>query len=319
MSLVNWLLNVLIPALIAAVVVPPLLLWLRKFLEWLIRGRAVTALDWPSIFKTFAAAIVITVIVFSYLPPHSVTSVDWCVTARGTTQVGGKVVRMLLQLPATDVAVQVKIFLAGSPEPLQEKAFGMTDEGGRFRAELGQPQPNPRSLYLINTAYNYDSPFFEDRWYIKNFRRVNPPRCPEAANALPPSEASTDARDIRDSKQSRGSIERPKPDTTVDPAFPASGTIQLLPSEVGWLAVRKGALYWPKEPSITKSGPWTRTVFEGGPPGKFLLVLIGVDAATNERIINWFEQGRRTGSYPGMILSEGTRVLDEIELSLVQR
>lgn len=318
MSLVNWLLNVLIPALIAAVVVPPLLLWLRKFLQWLIRGTAVPALDWPSIFKIFAAATVITAIVFSYLPPYGVTRADWCVTARGTTQVGGKVVRMLLRLPATDVAVQVKIFLAASPEPLQEKAFGMTDEGGRFRAELGQPQPNPRSLYLINTAYNYDSPFFEDRWYIKNFRRVNPARCPETANALPPSKALADRRDIRDSKQSRGSIEGPMPGTTVDPAFPASGAIQmLLPSEVGWLAVRKGALYWPKEPSITKSGPWARTVFEGGPPGRFSLVLITVDPPTNERIINWFEQGRRTGGYPGMILGEGIRVLDEIELTLV--
>ena len=35
----------------------------------------------------------------------------------------------------------------------------------------------------------------------------------------------------------------------------------------------------------------------------FLLVLIGVDAPTNDRIINWFEQGRRTGSYPGMTWS----------------
>lgn len=313
MSFVDWLLNVLIPTLVAAVIVPPLLLWLRKLLEWLIRRRIVS-LDWLLLVKIFAVVTVITAVVFTYLPPHSVTRVDWCATDHGTTLVRGNAVRRLLRLPAAEVAVQVKIFLAGSPEPLQEKVFGTTDGEGRFRVELHPPQPNQRSLYLINAAYNYESPFLEDRWYTKNFWRANPPRCGDSLGAAVTGGPVPQLPPIG---QSGGAIERPKPGATADPAFPAGGTIQLRPSEVGWLAVRKGALFWPKEPSITKSGPWTRTVFEGGPPGKFSLALIAVDAATNARIINWFEQGRRTGSYPGMLLGEGIRVLDEIEVILV--
>ncbi len=115
----------------------------------------------------------------------------------------------------------------------------------------------------------------------------------------------------------RGRIVQPKTGSTVGAAFPANGSIELGPSEVGWLAVRIGNMYRPKEPAITQSGAWERMVFEGGPPGTaFSLALIVVDRDTNEQILTWFDQARRTGNYPGMPLATQSTLLDEIDLHL---
>jgi hypothetical protein len=115
-----------------------------------------------------------------------------------------------------------------------------------------------------------------------------------------------------------GQITRPTAGDRMGPEFPAAGTITLHASETGWVAVRKGRLYWPKEPSLTQSGPWTMTIFEGGPAGTLSLVLIAVDQGTDKKIRAWFAEGLRTGSYPGMPLEGGFKVLAEVQ-ELVKR
>lgn len=114
-------------------------------------------------------------------------------------------------------------------------------------------------------------------------------------------------------EKSLGQITRPTAGARVGAEFPAAGTITLHASARAWLAVRKGRLYWPKEPALTQSGPWASTIFEGGPPGMFSLVLIAVDEDTDKKIRAWFYDGLSTGSYPGMPLEGEVRLLAEVQ------
>jgi hypothetical protein len=117
-------------------------------------------------------------------------------------------------------------------------------------------------------------------------------------------------------RSSRSSIKEPKAGARVAPEFMASGTVEIPPAQVAWVAVRIGALYWPKEPAITKSGLWRVKVFEGGVPGvRFFLALIVVDQETDQLINRWFEDGRRSGSFPGLPLRDSAKTLDEIALT----
>ncbi len=162
--------NSLLPSLLAGS--------LLGFMGWLLAGR--TSWDWKIFTKTATVLTVVAVIIFTYVvPPYSVRNANACLSPQGTTQVTGDVVRSLLRFAAYDVAIQIKIFPAGAKNPLHPVAeFGMTGEDGTFGVVLPSPQP-PTGLYLINAAYNYDSPFWRDRWYIKDFRRADTPTCEE--------------------------------------------------------------------------------------------------------------------------------------------
>lgn len=119
-------------------------------------------------------------------------------------------------------------------------------------------------------------------------------------------------------KKSTSQILNPIQGSDVSPEFFANGTILLRQSEVGWLAVRKGSRYWPKEPSISANGSWKVKVFEGGPPGRFYLTLLAVDQKTNKKFKQWFKNAQETGQYPGILLKNGFRRLSEIPLTLVR-
>ena len=129
-----------------------------------------------------------------------------------------------------------------------------------------------------------------------------------------PTVGNTDSSPRVDRAHSIGTIGRPRRGT-VGSQFPTSGTAKLGPSAIAWLAVQKGNLFWPKEPGILESGRWKRVVFEGGPPGSLDLVLIAVSRDTDRAIRAWLEDGKRTGSFPGLLLSD-YEVLDTVRLTL---
>ena len=112
-----------------------------------------------------------------------------------------------------------------------------------------------------------------------------------------------------------GEIHTPSEGQTIGAQFAAAGTIDLPSGAVGWLAVRKGNLYWPKEPAINRSGSWQITVFEGGPRGRFDLVLIAVVSGTDREINGWFNRALDTGSYPGMTLADRSVLLDSVRIT----
>jgi len=109
-----------------------------------------------------------------------------------------------------------------------------------------------------------------------------------------------------------GQIRTPVDDQGVGSQFPATGSIDLPNGVVGWVAVRIGQLYWPKEPPINRSGNWQITVFEGGSARRFGLVLIAVDSSVNQDIERWFDRGLQTGSWPGMTLASRSILLDSV-------
>lgn len=167
----DWLINTLLPSVLASLIVSLLMLLIRKPPN----GLA----NWRGFIKLFGIFILVCLIIFTYvIPPYSITNTSWCLTSQGTTEVKGYVIHSIFRRPAMDVTIQVKIFPAGSSYPLQDREFGNTDVNGVFFVELKPPQPT-RGMYLINTAYNFDSPFWRDRWYIKDFGKSNPPACKE--------------------------------------------------------------------------------------------------------------------------------------------
>ena len=127
--------------------------------------------------KIAVITVVILLIAFTYLPPYSVVSCQWCLSRDGKTIVKGYIVNSIYRNPAPGVAIQIKLFPSGSAIPLHDRQFGSTDVNGVFSVELGPSPPEQQEMYIINTAYNYSSLFLTDRWHIKDFSRANPGQC----------------------------------------------------------------------------------------------------------------------------------------------
>jgi hypothetical protein len=104
----------------------------------------------------------------------------------------------------------------------------------------------------------------------------------------------------------KGSIDKPTNMSIVSRHFKVSGTISG-PIRHLWLVERIGDQHWPKEPELRPSnGRWQGEVFEGGQPpeGIFEILLMDVSEETAQRFVEWLQKGHRTGSYPGIPVSE---------------
>lgn len=103
-----------------------------------------------------------------------------------------------------------------------------------------------------------------------------------------------------------GSIENPENMSEVPRHFRVSGTVSG-PVRHLWLVERIGEQHWPKEPELRPvNGRWKEEVFEGGQPpeGTFEILLMDVSEETANRFMDWLNTGHRTGSYPGIAVSE---------------
>lgn len=104
----------------------------------------------------------------------------------------------------------------------------------------------------------------------------------------------------------KGRIEKPINNSKVARHFEVVGTVSGTIRHL-WLVERIGDQHWPKEPELrSTNGRWRGAVFEGGrpPEGKFELLLVDVSEDTARKFQEWLQTGHRTGSYPGIAVSE---------------
>ena len=167
--MLHWLLNALLPSILGSLIASFLVLAILKWKR--------NVVDWSLFAKIAVITVVILLIAFTYLPPYSVVSCQWCLSRDGKTIVKGYIVNSIYRNPAPGVAIQIKLFPSGSAIPLHDRQFGSTDVNGVFSVELGPSPPEQQEMYIINTAYNYSSLFLTDRWHIKDFSRANPGQC----------------------------------------------------------------------------------------------------------------------------------------------
>jgi hypothetical protein len=114
-----------------------------------------------------------------------------------------------------------------------------------------------------------------------------------------------------------GSIEDPKPGTSLEPTFRCAGRVRgYRRGQALWLVVERGGLFWPKESRIVpnaETGGWEATVFEDGPGKPFDLSLYATAPSADELFRSWLDAGRATGSYPGLVSKAGMRRLDRVD------
>lgn len=123
------------------------------------------------------------------------------------------------------------------------------------------------------------------------------------------------------SKEATGKIKYPPNENEVSRAIRVNGYTEKLPPDFHvWLFVEIGNLSWPKEPEIRPNTPFQVTIYEGGypPRGQFTLSLYAVSPKGNQQINIWLDEGRETGSYPGITNVSGSFILDSINLTLVE-
>jgi len=116
--------------------------------------------------------------------------------------------------------------------------------------------------------------------------------------------------------QATGQILHPLDGSIVGSRFKVSGTLgDVAEGWHVWIAVKRGNLFWPKEPEIEpdENGNWEMIAYEGGSPGELQVSLLLVDEPGHKRILDWFADSNSTGRFPGLSLNE----LDAKELNVV--
>jgi hypothetical protein len=112
-----------------------------------------------------------------------------------------------------------------------------------------------------------------------------------------------------------GKILAPKSGEQVTQEFTVEVSLSAIPpGHHVWIAVQVGNLLWPKDPEVpAQTQRKTYPIREFGTPGeRFSLALLMVDAAGNDQILAWFENGQKTGSYPGFTTVRGSMQLDAV-------
>lgn len=114
--------------------------------------------------------------------------------------------------------------------------------------------------------------------------------------------------------QLQGTIESPQPGAQIETTEIARGTVtgEVPPDCSIQLAVNIGGMFWLKDPSVSSDeGPWQHPINEGSRL-PFTLELLAADEAATKAFKEWFKEGARTGSYPGLISTRGTRRLASV-------
>jgi hypothetical protein len=123
-------------------------------------------------------------------------------------------------------------------------------------------------------------------------------------------------------RKPRGRINHPGNHALVPRLFQAEGTVESLPTgQHLLLVVEVGGWMWPKAQVQVNNGAWASEVYEGGNPpnGDFTLSLYSVSDSGYDEIATWFEHGRLTGDYPGLVqLKDGVR-LHSVRLRLSRK
>lgn len=102
----------------------------------------------------------------------------------------------------------------------------------------------------------------------------------------------------------------------VSDEFEVSGRIESIPNgEVVYLVERVNNMFWPKlrigsEPTTFRRKQKTSS----GKGYKYTIELLSADVAAQTQIKQWFEQGKKTGRYPGISTIDGVSVLAKVRV-----
>jgi hypothetical protein len=109
-----------------------------------------------------------------------------------------------------------------------------------------------------------------------------------------------------------GEILAPRRGEQVGPEFTVEAKVSAIPPayHLG-IAVQVGNLLWPKDLDVPAQDRRLKSkICEGGLPGqRFSVALLMVDAAGHRQISKWFEDGQKTGNFPGFTTALGRKWL----------
>ena len=135
-------------------------------------------LKWNVIFAVAILATIVSIIVIINLPPYKVTDVKWCSEENDEVRITGRLLTGIFGFSVPNRVVQVKVYVAGQGDPpFKEAKVPRTDIDGTFGVKFPPPAPSSRKLYVINTAYKYDTPLRKGMWKIKDFNAGDPSAC----------------------------------------------------------------------------------------------------------------------------------------------
>ena len=98
--------------------------------------------------------------------------------------------------------------------------------------------------------------------------------------------------------------------------FEVSGRVESIPAgEVVYLVEQVDNKFWPKLRIGTEPTDFQRKQHTSSGEGyKYTIELLSVNAAAEAEISNWFENGNKTGEYPGIDIKDGVTVLAKVRV-----
>lgn len=98
--------------------------------------------------------------------------------------------------------------------------------------------------------------------------------------------------------------------------FEVSGRIESIPAgEAVYLVEQVDNRFWPKLRIGTEPTDFQRTQYTSSGKGyKYTIELLSVNASAEAAINNWFENGNKTGEYPGIEIKDGVTVLAKVRV-----
>jgi hypothetical protein len=130
----------------------------------------------------------------------------------------------------------------------------------------------------------------------------------ESANRISPGSPPKSMKD--------GRIEQPSHGQKVNKTCECSGWVKNIDAGSHlWLAVEVNGLIWFKEGEIhpDKNNKWNAIVFEDGATKEFALALYIADESAHQRILEWINDGKRTGQYSQLDRVVGAQRLHRID------
>jgi hypothetical protein len=114
---------------------------------------------------------------------------------------------------------------------------------------------------------------------------------------------------------------RPTEGNRVSPTIVCEGQVQPKPNfgEL-WLTIKIGDMMWLKPPTVNPNtnGSWSATIYEGGSPEIFSVVLWFFPTGLDASLRDWLKRGQQTGDYPPLYSMPGGKRLtavDELRLT----
>lgn len=164
------LIEIILVAVIANIIAAIILFLIKKIFQkpWGLKVFIGTAL----------LTVGLSVFIYLLLPPYNVSVVRWCLNEEGNLLINGSLTTRILNKPVPNFVVQIKVYQSGHGDPPFKAAqYPTTEIDGTFITTYHPPSPDPTVLYVINSAYKYETLLSPETWRIKDFNASNPRLC----------------------------------------------------------------------------------------------------------------------------------------------